>query len=65
MDNPKDFSSKVFNDYCMALGVKVEHLLPYVHAQNGLAKSLVKRIELITRPFTNDMLGTCFLACCI
>ena len=50
MDNTDEFTSKAFNDYCMALGVKVEHPVPYVHTQNGLAKSLIKRIKLIARP---------------
>ena len=33
----------------MALG-KVEHPVPYVHTQNGLAESMIKRIKLIARP---------------
>jgi hypothetical protein len=43
------FSSIVVNDYCMAQGIKVQHSVSYVHTQNGLAKSLIKRIKLITR----------------
>jgi transposase InsO family protein len=50
MDNAAKFSSRAFNDYCMALGIEVQHLVPYVHTQNGLAKSLIKRIKLIARP---------------
>ena len=42
MDNAAEFSSHVFNDYCMALGIQVQHLVPYVHTQNGLAESLIK-----------------------
>jgi hypothetical protein len=49
MDNAAEFSSQVFNDYCKALGIQVQHFIPYVHTQNGLAKSLIKRIELIAR----------------
>ena len=45
MDNAAEFSSKAFNDYCMALGIQVQHSVPYVHTQNGLAKSLIKRIN--------------------
>nr|AAM74357.1 Putative retroelement [Oryza sativa Japonica Group] len=45
-----EFTSKVFNEYCMALGIKVEHSVPHVHTQNGLAESLIKRIKLIARP---------------
>ena len=42
MDNAAEFSSRVFNDYCMALGIQVQHSVPYVHTQNGLAESLIK-----------------------
>jgi hypothetical protein len=28
----------------------VQHSVPYVHTQNGLAESLIKRIKLIARP---------------
>ena len=50
MDNAAEFSSHAFNDYCMALGIHVQHSVPYVHTQNGLAESLIKRIKLIARP---------------
>ena len=50
MDNAAEFSSRVFNDYCMALGIQVQHSIPYVHTQNGLAESLIKRIKLVARP---------------
>jgi transposase InsO family protein len=42
MDNAAEFSSKAFNNYCMALGIQVKHSVPYVHTQNGLAESLIK-----------------------
>jgi hypothetical protein len=42
MDNVVEFSSRAFNDYCMALGIQVTHSVPYVHTENGLAKSLIK-----------------------
>jgi hypothetical protein len=32
------------------VGIHVQHSVPYVHTQNGLAKSLIKRIKLIARP---------------
>jgi hypothetical protein len=54
MDNAAEFSSEAFNDYCMALGIEVQHSMSYVHTQNGLAKSLIKRIKLITRPLLQD-----------
>ena len=50
MDNAAEFSSHAFNDYCMATGIEVQHYVPYVHTQNGLAESLIKRIKLIARP---------------
>src|SRR6266542_2368574 len=31
MDNAVEFSSKAFNEYCMALGINVEHSVPYIH----------------------------------
>jgi hypothetical protein len=50
MDKAAEFTSRAFNDYCMALGIQVQHSVSYVHAQNGLAESLIKRIRLISRP---------------
>ena len=50
MDNVDEFTSKAFDDYCMALGIKVEHLIPYIHTRNGLVESLIKQIKLIVRP---------------
>jgi hypothetical protein len=31
IDNAAEFSSKAFNDYCMALKIQVQHSVPYVH----------------------------------
>jgi hypothetical protein len=39
-DNAGEFTSKAFNDYCLALGINVEHSVPHVHTQNGLAEFL-------------------------
>jgi transposase InsO family protein len=50
MDNAAEFSSRTFNDYCMALGILVQHSILYMHTQNGLAESLIKRIKLNARP---------------
>ena len=61
MDNAAEFSSRAFNDYCMALGIEVQHSVSYVHTQNGLAEALIKRIKLIARPLlTNCNLPTSF-----
>jgi hypothetical protein len=54
LDNVAEFSSKAFNDYSMAQGIHIEHYVPYVHTQNGLAKSLIKRIKLIARPLLRE-----------
>jgi hypothetical protein len=49
MNNATEFSSRAFNDYCVTQGIKIHHSVPYVHIQNGLAESLIKRIKLIAR----------------
>jgi hypothetical protein len=50
MDNAAEFSSRAFNDYCIAQGIEVHRSISYVHTQNGMAESMVKRIKLIARP---------------
>jgi len=54
MDNVGEFRSKAFDDYCLALGIKVEHSVPHVHTQNGLIESLIKRIKWIARPLLQN-----------
>jgi hypothetical protein len=54
MDNAGEFRSKAFDDYCLAMGIKVENSVPHVHTQNGLAGSLIKRIKWITRPLLQN-----------
>jgi hypothetical protein len=54
LDNAAEFSSRVFNDYCMAQGIEVQYSVSYVHTQNGLAESLIKRIKLIARPLLHN-----------
>jgi hypothetical protein len=54
MDNAAQFSSRAFNDYCMALRIQVQHSVPFVHTQNDLAESLIKRIKLIGRPLLQN-----------
>jgi hypothetical protein len=31
LDNAVEFSSRAFNDYCMAQGIHIEYFLPHVH----------------------------------
>jgi transposase InsO family protein len=54
MDNAAEFSSKAFNNYCMALGIQIQHSVSYVHTQNGLAEALIKRVKLIARPLLQN-----------
>ena len=50
LDNAVEFTSHAFNDYYLSTGITVEHIVAHVHTQNGLADSLIKRIQLIARP---------------
>ncbi|KAD2805063.1 hypothetical protein E3N88_38440 [Mikania micrantha] len=50
LGNAGEFTSHAFNDYCMSIGIVVEHSVAHVHTQNGLAESLIKRLQLIARP---------------
>jgi len=50
LDNVGEFTSQAFNDYFVSMGIDVEHPVPHVHTQNGMAKSLIKRLQLIARP---------------
>ena len=50
LDNAGEFTSQTLNDYCMSIGINIEHLVAHVHTQNGLAESLIKRLQLIARP---------------
>ena len=50
LDNAGEFFSQTFLDYCMSVGIYVEYLVAHTHTQNGLAESLIKRLQLIARP---------------
>ena len=43
-DNTDEFTSHVFHEYCISIGVEVEHPVAHVHTQNGLAESLIKLV---------------------
>ena len=49
IDNAGKFTSQSFDDYCMSMGIDVEHPFPYVHIQNGMADSLIKWLQLNAR----------------
>ncbi|KAI3821171.1 hypothetical protein L1987_08729 [Smallanthus sonchifolius] len=50
LDNAGEFTSQTFNDYCMSIGITIEHPVAHVHTQNGLAESLIKRLQMVARP---------------
>ena len=50
IDNAGEFISKAFDDYCMSVGIEVEHSIAHVHKQNGLTEAFIKRLQLIVRP---------------
>ncbi|KAM1339627.1 hypothetical protein ACFX2H_038130 [Malus domestica] len=49
LDNTGEFMLQTFDDYCMSVGIKMEHLVPHVHTQNSMAKAFIKRIQLIAQ----------------
>jgi hypothetical protein len=54
LNNAVELSSRIFNDYCMAQGIEMQHSMLYVHKQNGLVESLIKRIKLIAIPLLHN-----------
>ena len=50
LDNAGEFTSQTFDDCCMLTKIDVEHPVAHTHTQNGLAKSLIKRLQIIARP---------------
>ena len=51
LDNVSKFSSQVFLDYCMSIGIDVQYSIAHVHTQNGFVESFIKRLQLITRHY--------------
>ena len=49
LNNADEFTSQTLNDYCMSFRINIEHRIAHVHTQNGLAESLIKRLQLIAR----------------
>jgi hypothetical protein len=41
-----EFTCQLFYDYCMSIGINVEHLVAHTHTQNGLAESFIKQLQL-------------------
>ena len=50
LDNAGEFSSTVFHDYCMSLGIEVQYPVAHTHTHNGLAESFIKHLQWIARP---------------
>ena len=49
LDNAGEFTSKAFDDYCISVGIEVEHPVPHVHSQNGLAEAAIQRLQNVAR----------------
>ena len=49
LENAGEFS-QTFIEYCMSMGINIEHPIVDTHTQNGLAKSFIKRLQLIVQP---------------
>ena len=49
LDNAGEFFPRAFDDFCMSLGVTIEHPVTHVHTQNSLAESFIKRLQLVVR----------------
>ena len=47
LDNAGEFTSQIFIDYCMLVGINIEHPVAHTHIQNGLAELFIKRLQLI------------------
>jgi hypothetical protein len=48
-DNACEFTSQEFNNFCIFIGIDVEHSVAHVYIQNGLAESFIKWLQLIAR----------------
>ena len=49
IDIVDEFTSKSFDAYCASLKIEVEHPVSHVHTQNGLAESMIKRVQIIAQ----------------
>ncbi|KAM1249565.1 hypothetical protein ACFX2G_032919 [Malus domestica] len=49
LDNIEEFTLKIFDDYYLSVVIEVEHPVPYVYTQNGLAKDFIKLLQMIAR----------------
>ena len=71
LDNAGEFTSQTFDDYCMTLGIDVEHLVPHVHTKKWFGRSIdkVASVNSSHSAYENKIasfcMGTCHLTCCI
>ena len=49
LDNASEFTFQTFTNYCMSIGINVEHPIAHTYIQNCLAESKIKRLQLISR----------------
>ena len=50
-DNVGKFTYQAFNDYYLSTRIIIEEPIAYIHKQNGLVESFIKRLQLIARLF--------------
>ena len=50
LDSADEFTSQTFDDYCISIGIDVEHLVAHTYIQNELAESFIKCLQMIARP---------------
>lgn len=47
LDNASEFTSQIFDDYFMFVGISIEHSAIHIHTQNSLVESLIQSLQLI------------------
>lgn len=40
----------MFDDFCLIEGIDTQYPIPYIHFQNGIAESVIKKLQMIARP---------------
>ena len=48
-DNAAEFTSSLLLDYLQSLGISIETSVAHAHMQNGMAESLIKRLQIVIR----------------
>ena len=42
-----NFTSQLFNDYCMSIEIHFKHQVAHTHTQNGLSELFIKEFQMI------------------